>query len=48
LDAVQVKRHQVRFPIGRLDGDVAKQKLDLTQFAAREVAETSAGAPQVV
>jgi hypothetical protein len=32
----------------RLDGDVAKQKLDLIQFAAREVAETGAGASQVV
>jgi hypothetical protein len=31
-----------------LDGDVAKQKLDLIQFAAREVAETGAGASQVV
>src|SRR2546428_303299 len=32
----------------RPDGDVAEQKLDLTQFAARKVAETGAGAPQVV
>ena len=32
----------------RLDGDKAKKKLDLIQFAAREVAETAAGAPQVV
>jgi len=27
---------------------VAEQELDLIQFAAREVAETGAGAPQVV
>ena len=32
----------------RLDGDVAEQELDLIQFATREVAETGAGAPQVV
>jgi hypothetical protein len=28
--------------LGRLDGDVAEQKLDLIQFATREVAETGA------
>jgi hypothetical protein len=34
--------------LGRLDRDVAEQKLDLIRFAAGEVAETGAGAPQVV
>jgi hypothetical protein len=34
--------------LGRLDGYVAEQKLDLIQFTAREVAETGTGAPQVV
>ena len=32
----------------RLDGDVAEQELDLIQFAARQVAQTGASAPQVV
>jgi hypothetical protein len=57
-----VKRHQVRFPIGRsrnpelllasevafgcLDGEVAEQELNLIQFAACKMAETSAGAPE--
>jgi hypothetical protein len=31
-----------------LDGDVSEQELDLIQFAAGEMAETGAGAPQVV
>ncbi len=34
--------------LGRLDGDVAEQKLDLIKLAAGKVAETGAGAPQVV
>jgi len=34
--------------LGRLDGHVTEQKLDLIQFAAHEVAETGAGAPQIV
>jgi hypothetical protein len=34
--------------LGRLDGDVAEQELDLIQFAARDVAKPRAGAPQVV
>ena len=33
---------------GCLDGDVAEQELDLIQFTAGEMAETGAGAPQVV
>ena len=33
---------------GCLDGDVAEQELDLIKFAAGEMAETSASAPQVV
>jgi hypothetical protein len=33
--------------LGRLDGDVAQQKLALIQFAAREVAETGAGADNI-
>jgi hypothetical protein len=31
-----------------LDGDMSEQKLDLIQFAACEMAERGAGAPQVV
>jgi hypothetical protein len=31
-----------------LDGDAAEQKLDLVQFAASQVAQTGAGAPQTV
>jgi hypothetical protein len=34
--------------LSRLDGDVAKQELDLIQFAAGKMAKTGAGAPQVV
>jgi hypothetical protein len=34
--------------LGRLDGDVAEQKLDLIQFAAGEVAEACAGAPEIM
>ena len=33
---------------GCLDGDVAEQELDLIQFTTGEMAETGAGAPQVV
>ena len=33
---------------GCLDGDVAEQELNLIQFAARKMAKTGAGAPQVV
>jgi hypothetical protein len=34
--------------LGRLDGDVAEQELDLIQLATRDVAKPGAGAPQVV
>ena len=35
-------------PLGGLDGDMAKQKLDLIQFTAGEMAEPRAGAPKIV
>ena len=31
-----------------LNGDVAEQELHLIEFAAREVAEASAGTPEIV
>jgi hypothetical protein len=34
--------------LSRLDRDVTEQELDLIQFAAREVAQSGARAPQVV
>jgi hypothetical protein len=33
---------------GRLDADVSEKELDLLQFAARNVAQTRACAPQIV
>lgn len=34
--------------LGRLDGDVPEQELDLVQFATGQVAQTGARAPKVV